>query len=234
MLVPFAGRRSLHAHITIWLEGHDRSVAAASVTASIPAQLKPQFAQATNPHQPDIWQEPSCPAQRELLKLVLRKQIHSCTPPGQEGCCKTGPCKWGFPYRTPCVSPVHMDIDGNRFLYPRRRAVDRNVVPYHPILLLLWKGHMNIQFVTNTQWSFYLLKYQLKVRRLQFGCQTAPFTKCHRFSLTFCRARTWGIYKSTNKRPFLWVWDTCLASSARCSVPSCSHGQCRCPRRRWC
>jgi hypothetical protein len=32
------------------------------------------------------------------------------------------------------------------------------VVPYHPACLLCWGAHMNIQAVTNTVWSFYVLK----------------------------------------------------------------------------
>jgi hypothetical protein len=45
-------------------------------------------------------------------------------------------------------------------------VVRRNVVPYLPGLLLLWKGHLNVQRVTQEGWSVYLLKYQLKVRLL--------------------------------------------------------------------
>ncbi|KAL3155152.1 hypothetical protein ABBQ38_011208 [Trebouxia sp. C0009 RCD-2024] len=50
----------------------------------------------------------------------------------------------------------------NRYLYHRPRHADRNVVPYHPVILLLWKAHMNLQRVTQTAWSFYVLKYAMK------------------------------------------------------------------------
>ncbi len=36
------------------------------------------------------------------------------------------------------------------------REVDRNVVPFHPKVLLMWGAHMNIQRITNSAWSFYL------------------------------------------------------------------------------
>lgn len=36
-------------------------------------------------------------------------------------------------------------------------------VPYHPMVLMTWCAHMNIQRVTAAAWSFYLLKYTLKV-----------------------------------------------------------------------
>ena len=37
-------------------------------------------------------------------------------------------------------------------------------VPYHPVVAYLWGAHTNIQVVTNAAWSFYMLKYALKVR----------------------------------------------------------------------
>ena len=35
-------------------------------------------------------------------------------------------------------------------------------MPYHPTVLLLWNAHMNLQRITNSAWSFYLLKYAMK------------------------------------------------------------------------
>ncbi len=49
-----------------------------------------------------------------------------------------------------------------RFDYYRPSVADRNVVPYHPDILLLWGAHMNLQLVTHETWSYYLLKYALK------------------------------------------------------------------------
>lgn len=40
--------------------------------------------------------------------------------------------------------------------------MDRVVVPYHPLVMLLWGAHMNIQAVTQQAWSLYLLKYAMK------------------------------------------------------------------------
>lgn len=36
------------------------------------------------------------------------------------------------------------------------------VVPYHPAVLLAWGAHMNLQAVTDTAWSYYLLTYAAK------------------------------------------------------------------------
>jgi hypothetical protein len=46
--------------------------------------------------------------------------------------------------------------------YYRPRYENRNVVPYHPTLLLLWGTHLKILCITSSYWSFYLLKYAMK------------------------------------------------------------------------
>ncbi|MCO5577392.1 hypothetical protein L7F22_031224 [Adiantum nelumboides] len=47
-------------------------------------------------------------------------------------------------------------------MYYRPGYEHQNVVPYHPTILLLWGAHMNIQRVTNSSMSYYLLKYTMK------------------------------------------------------------------------
>lgn len=39
-------------------------------------------------------------------------------------------------------------------------------MPYHPAVLLAWGAHVNVQVVTDTAWSFYLLKYAAKEQLL--------------------------------------------------------------------
>ncbi len=36
------------------------------------------------------------------------------------------------------------------------------MVPYHCTTLILWGAHMNIQQITSSYWSYYLLKYVMK------------------------------------------------------------------------
>ncbi|DBA91865.1 TPA: hypothetical protein ACH3X1_015999 [Trebouxia sp. C0004] len=96
----------------------------------------------------------------ELYKLVTQKQTHVCR---DTMCCANSPtCKYGFPYDPqPSHSPV-FDSAHNRFLYHRLRYQDRNVSSYHPNVLLLWGAHMNLQRITQSAWSFYVLKYSMK------------------------------------------------------------------------
>jgi hypothetical protein len=44
------------------------------------------------------------------------------------------------------------------WVYFRPGWEHRNVVPYHPAILLIWGAHMNLQMITNASWSLYLLK----------------------------------------------------------------------------
>jgi hypothetical protein len=51
-----------------------------------------------------------------------------------------------------------------RWKYHRPQYIDRNVVPYHATLFLLLGIHLNLQRITSTYWSYYLLKYAMKYK----------------------------------------------------------------------
>ena len=73
-----------------------------------------------------------------------------------------GSCGCGFPCKMH-PRPASLDSASNRWKYPRfSRDPDEWIVPYHPLVLLLWGSHMNIQRITDTEWSYYVLKYTTK------------------------------------------------------------------------
>ena len=147
------GRGSLHAHIMLWIHPEDLPWVSQEIHAFVPAH----FDSSTR-----TFVEPTDPAELMLFKLVARKQMHICTPPGAAGCREAGNCKYHFPAPQQLVHDTVFDAKSKRYLYYRPRHVDRNVVPYHPTILLLWGAHMNLQRVTNAAWSAYLLKYAMK------------------------------------------------------------------------
>ena len=49
-----------------------------------------------------------------------------------------------------------------RFYYYCPCTSNRNVIPYHPTVLLLWRAQMNLQRVTQDAWSYYMLDYSMK------------------------------------------------------------------------
>lgn len=97
-------------------------------------------------------------AARTLFALVDRKQMHSCrTEPG--GCRHhSATCRYGFPYAVNRAGTV-FNPTTKRYEYSRFCHLDENVVPFHPPTLLAWGAHMNLQIVTGTDFSRYVLKY---------------------------------------------------------------------------
>lgn len=60
------------------------------------------------------------------------------------------------------MTSIELETTTEQWQYFRPRYEHRNVVPYHPTMLLLWQAHMNLQRITNTGWSYYVLKYAMK------------------------------------------------------------------------
>lgn len=143
-------RNSLHAHIMLWVNPDDVPRVRDSIVAYVPAEYNTSTSE---------WIYPTEPHLNKLAKLVVQKQLHTCR---QQGCCRDGHCKYGFPFDTQPELHTVFDQDKGKYYYHRPRSIDRNVVPYHPDLLLLWGAHMNLQCVVSASWTLYLLKYALK------------------------------------------------------------------------
>ena len=78
---------------------------------------------------------PTDPQRLALFNLVTKKQMHACI----ENMClgDNHKCRHGFPH---AVQPSHAPVyhsTSNCCLYYRPRHEDRNVVPCHPVILLL-------------------------------------------------------------------------------------------------
>ena len=81
----------------------------------------------------------------------------------QPGCRHKGPCKYMFPMDVQLQRQALRSANQRVYHYFRPRYCDRNVVPYHPSIALLWGAHTNMQRITNDAWSYYILKYAMKV-----------------------------------------------------------------------
>ncbi|RIA97549.1 hypothetical protein C1645_813969 [Glomus cerebriforme] len=96
----------------------------------------------------------------ELYYLVMTYQIHTCNakcggpvPSGER-------CKKGFP--KPYSSCTYYDNESFHYTYHCINQLDRWVVPYHAPTLLIWKAHMNAQYVTDRDLAGYINKYIAK------------------------------------------------------------------------
>ena len=149
----FQDRGSLHAHCMLWLHDDDIEDVCGQITAHVPGTYDPVK---------ETIEPPKNPLGSRLYTLVVSKQLHTCKPRKCRNQFGGGHCNLGFPY---CVSdsrsPV-LEQETGRYKYFRPNHACRNVVPYMPELLLLWGSHVNCQRVTNTAWSYYLMKYCYK------------------------------------------------------------------------
>lgn len=96
---------------------------------------------------------------KELFAAVKLKQQHNCRV---LGCLQNNQCKYGFPF---ALHPEHeacINPEARRWEYCRPCAEDIWTVPYHAKVLKYWGAHMNLQRVTGSDLSFYLLKYTMK------------------------------------------------------------------------
>ena len=105
--------------------------------------------------------EPTDTKQNTLFKTVMRKQLHTCTSQCHHRKSHET-CKYEFSFPPHTEEQTTYNVDTRRWEYYRPRYEDRNVVPYHATLLLLWGAHINLQSVNTTYWSYYLLKYAMK------------------------------------------------------------------------
>jgi hypothetical protein len=133
------------ARQVLWLNEADTARAASEISATVPAEWDADA---------DDWVVPSDPEQARLLRLVLRKQMHRCSDVDAAGGCRERhpQCRYGFPYDPHLDHKPLTDEAHRKILYYRLRYQDRNVVPFHAALLLLWGAHLNVQLICRAAW----------------------------------------------------------------------------------
>ncbi|KAG2482459.1 hypothetical protein HYH03_018605 [Edaphochlamys debaryana] len=156
-------RHSVHAHIILWLHPDDVEQACSEIVGCVPADYLGDDSDPTCPYaQREHWRVPTDEHQAQLFHHVLTKQLHTCREAGKAGCCQEGPCRYKFPFAPHQSLTPELDPETQAYKYYRPSWPHRNVVPYHPVLALLWGAHMNLQRINSSNWSFYVLKYAMK------------------------------------------------------------------------
>ena len=152
-------RGSLHVHILLWVHPDDVARVADEIMAYVPACYNTAN-QSFVP--PDM---ESQPLEHQLYKIVLRKHMHKCTTwKGKADGCRDehGKCKMLFPFSVSSTLGTTFDRHIMRYVYCRPRESDGYVIPFHPTVALVWNASTNIQRITGSAWSFYVLKYAMK------------------------------------------------------------------------
>lgn len=96
----------------------------------------------------------------ELYTLVSTFQIHHCDRRCGGPTLNGTLCSKGFPQ--PLSERTYYSPNTLRYIYRRTKTEDRMVVPYHPETLLVWRAHINFQYITSTGFAKYITKYITK------------------------------------------------------------------------
>jgi hypothetical protein len=122
-----------------------------------------------------------------LHRIVTGNMVHTCE---LRGCASNGCCDKGFP--APYCDRTHVDPSSIRVNYRRRSPenggrsfqttsgrtiTNQDIVPYSPVLSLLYDAHINVQFATSARTIKYLFLY-LHVS-LRFPCHIVRQANIH-------------------------------------------------------
>jgi hypothetical protein len=78
---------------------------------------------------------------------------------GYSRCRKNGKCIWNYPHS---IHPTTTLDEFGKPIYRRRTAQDAWTVPYNPLLLMEWGGHLNFEIAFTVNVFLYLYKYIFK------------------------------------------------------------------------
>jgi hypothetical protein len=136
----FQLRQAIHTHNLLWTEKSTEEL------------IQNGYIRADLPN-PDL--EPL------LYELVQKFQVHTCA----ERFCggpqaPTGKCRKGFP--ADLSNRVFQKDQDLRYTYKRLSEADCWIVPYNAELLLLYEGHVNVQYCTTGGLATYISKYVTK------------------------------------------------------------------------
>ena len=150
-----------------------------------------------------------------LLSLVCKYQMHRCS-----GYCKRRKrfnktfitrCKFGFPRpECDCVSLKAVDdcLKSNAKIYQLARGSNEvRVNDYNPLLLLLWKANMDIQYIAESSLTLahYVSGYVTKAEKShmqdlwqEVGSNNNIYSKLFSFGVCSLRSRECGLYEASD------------------------------------
>ena len=167
------------------------------------------------------------PAQSEnsaLRELVEKNLQHKCGKYCKRSIkTKTGyipACRFGFPRKVTTkliLNDVLVAILGRkssgfhkRLYHLPRSTEEKTINDYNPVLLDIWKGNMDIQFIGEDSYSLeqYITKYITKadkshLSKADFGLNDSILSKCWKFVFMILRSREIGAYEAWDR----WLLD---------------------------
>ena len=152
----------------------------------------------------------------ELHRLVTRYQLHKCSKycKRRKRCGKTSfvtRCKFGFPRPvsdTAQLNPVQESLKSRNRIYNLARTEDEiRVNDYNPLLLMLWKANIDIQFIAEASLALahYVSGYVTKAERSnmqeiwqEVSDSKSIYSRLFSFGVRSLRFRECGLYEASD------------------------------------
>ena len=200
----YQARGAPHYHVLLWIRD------APIIGQDDPEKVLDWIQERITCHIPDIKSDP------ELHRLVTRYQMHKCSnyckrrrKVGTNGYITR--CRFGFP-RTSCdsarLNPIDESLKSRSRIYQlTREKTEVRVNDYNPLLLLLWKANIDIQYVAESSLALahYVSGYVTKAERsnLQEIWQEVSenksiYSRLWSFGIRSLRFRECGLYEAAD------------------------------------
>ena len=196
-------RGAPHYHVLLWIRD------APMIGRDDPSKVLAWIEERITCHIPDQENNP------ELHNLVTRYQLHKCSNyckrKRKRGKTFVTTCKFGFP-REPSESPkvhcVEEKLKKRQTIYQiSRTEAEVRVNDYNPLLLLLWKANMDIQFVSESSLALahYVSGYVTKAERSnmseiwqEVSESKTIYGRLWSFGVRMLRSRECGLYEASD------------------------------------
>ena len=199
----YQARGAPHYHVLLWIR--DAPVIGRDNSAAVLKWVQERV----TCHIPDKKTSP------ELHELVTRYQMHKCSTYCKRrrklGSTFITYCKFGFP-RPVCksgiVHPVEDSLKSRKKIYELPRTeLEVRVNDYNPLLILLWKANIDIQFVSESSLALahYVSGYVTKAERSNMqdiwreiqDCKSI-YSKLWKFGIKALSSRECGLYEASD------------------------------------
>ena len=200
----YQARGAPHYHVLLWIKN------APVIGEHDPDSVLAWIQERITCHIPDKDGSP------ELHRLVTRYQFHKCSKycKRRKKCGKYSfitRCRFGFPRQVSDnakLNPVQESLKSRNRLYQlTRTASEVRVNDYNPLLLMLWKANIDIQFVAENSLALahYVSGYVTKAERSnmqeiwqEVGDNKSIYSRLWSFGIRSLRFRECGLYEASD------------------------------------
>ena len=197
----YQARGAPHYHVVLWIDG------APTIGKDKPEKVLQWVQERITCRIPDEKTNP------ELSRLVTKYQLHKCSSyckrTKKYGGAFITRCKFGFPREETDTASLNCVEDclksRTKIYFLPRAASEVRVNDYNPLLLLLWKANMDIQFIAESSLvlAHYVTGYVTKAERSnmqelwqEVGASKSIYSRLWSFGIRSLKSRECGLYEA--------------------------------------